>query len=253
MKTGTKLAFTFAFFGFVLPLQAQDGDVAMGYFVTTDLANVMQLEEGMRDHVGWHAEQNDPWPGFVYQAVHGGPEYVWVWVSPNHRWADFDNPPVDHQADMADFVERAGSHVTSLDVRTWVMWSDQSIPPDPDAMVPMWQVIEWDFKSTSEGTEALRAAFGKVKAAFEQQGESLRYTVNEVVGLDAGPQMFVAIARGSMGELDAGEPNALERMLAGVYGHADAVHIVRTFEKYLTPTANRFWVLRQDLSHMPDM
>jgi hypothetical protein len=251
MKIRTRLAFTCAFLGFVLPVQAQDGDVAMGYFVTTDLANVMQLEEGMRDHVGWHAEQDDPWPGFVYQAMHGGPEYVWV--SPNHTWADFDNPPVDPQADMGDFVERAGSHVTSLDVRTWVTWSDQSIPPAPDAVVPMWQVIEWDFKSTSEGTEALRAAFGKVKAAFEQQGESLRYTVNEVVGLDAGPQMFVAIARESMGELDGGEPNALERMLAGAYGHADAVHIMRTFEKYLTPTANRFWVLRQDLSHMPDM
>lgn len=251
MNIQTRLALAFACFGFVLPVQAQNGDVAMGYFVTTDLGHVMQLEEGIRGHVGWHAEQNDPWPGFVYQAMHGGPEYVWV--SPNHMWADFDNPPIDPQADMADFVQRAGDDVTGLDVRTWVTWSDQSIPPAPDATVPMWQVIEWDFKNTSEGAEALRAAFGKVKAAFEQQGESLRYTVNEVVGLDAGPQLFVAIARQSLGELDLGEPNGLERLLAEVYGHADAVQIIRTFEKYLTPTANRIWMLRPDLSHMPGM
>jgi hypothetical protein len=49
------------------------------------------------------------------------------------------------------------------------------------------------------------------------------------------------------------EPGALERLLAEAYGHADAVQIVRTFEKYLTPTASRFWVLRPDPSHMPGM
>lgn len=251
MKNLIRLALPLALLGLALPAQAQDGDVAMGYFVTTDLANVLQLEEGMRGHVDWHAEQNDPWPGYIYQAMHGGIEYVWV--SPNHTWSDFDSPPVDPGADMADFAERAGEHVTSLDVRTWVQWTDLSMPPAPDAVVPMWQVIEWDFKATSEGTEAVRAAFGKVKAAFEEQGESIHYTVNEVVGLDDGPQLFVAIARQGMGELDGGEPNGLERMLAGTYGHADAVHIMRTFEKYLTPTANRFWVLRQDLSYMPGM
>jgi hypothetical protein len=252
LKIQIRLAVMFALFALALPVQAQEGDVTMAYFVTTDLANVMQLEEGMADHVAWHAEQNDPWPGFIYQALHGGPEYVWV--SPGHTWADFDNPPVDGAADMADFAERAGEHTTSLDVRTWVTWSDVSMAPPPDAVIPLWQVIEWDFKSTSEGTEAVRAAFAKVKAAFEQTGESIQYTVNEVVALDAGPQLFVALARpGGMAEMDAGDPNGLQQLLAGTYGHADAVHIMRTFEKYLIPTANRFWVLRPDLSHMPDM
>jgi hypothetical protein len=218
--------------------------------VTTDLANVIQLEEGMRDHVDWHAQQNDPWPGFIYQAMHGGPEYVWV--SPNHTWADFDNPPVDPQADMADFVERAGSHTTGLVVRHWVTWSDQSIPPAPDAVVPLWQVIEWDFNNTSEGVAAVRSAFGKVKAALGSSG-AFQYTVNEVVALDAAPQLFVAIARQSLGEMDGDAPDALEQLLTATYGSADAAQIMRTFEKYLTPTANRFWVLRQDLSHMPGM
>ena len=114
-------------------------------------------------------------------------------------------------------------------------------------------MIEWDFKSTSEGYEAIRAAFSKVKAAFEETSAPIRYTVNEVVASDAGPQLFVAIARQSMGEMDEGDPDGLEQMLAGTYGHADAVHIMRTFEKYLTPTANRFWAFRPDLSHMPGM
>jgi hypothetical protein len=251
MGIRARLALVFAFLAFALPVQAQDGNVAMAYFVTTDLAHVMQFEEGMRDHAEWHAQQNDPWPGMVYQAMHGGVEYVWV--SSNHTWADFDNPPVDTQADMADFADRAGSHVTSLDVRTWVTWADQSIPPAADAVVPIWQVIEWDFENTAEGYQAVRAAFGKVRGALEQQGGPFRYTVNEVVGIDAAPQLFVAIAHQSMSEMDGGEPGALERLLAEAYGHADAVQIVRTFEKYLTPTASRFWVLRPDLSHMPGM
>ena len=65
MNLQTRLAFTCAFLGFVLPVQAQEGDVAMAYFVTTDLANVMELEEGMAGHVAWHADQNDPWPAWL--------------------------------------------------------------------------------------------------------------------------------------------------------------------------------------------
>ena len=253
MRIRTPLALSCAVLALALPLQAQEGgDVAMAYFVTSDLANAADLEEGMRGHAGWHADQNDPWPGFIYQAVHGGVEYVWV--SPNHTWADFDSPPVDGAADMADFAERAGEHVTSLDVRTWVTWTDVSMPPPADAVIPMWQVIEWDFRSTTEGYEAVRAAFGKIKAGFEEAGAPIQYTVNEVVALDDGPQLFVAIARsGGMAEMDGGDPNGLQQLLVGVHGHADALHVMRTLEKYLTPTSNRFWALRPDLSHMPGM
>lgn len=250
MRTLTRLALTCALTGFALPAQAQNGDISIAYFVTTDLANVLQLEEGMRGHVGWHAQQNDPWPGYVYQAMTGGPEYVWI--SPAHMWADFDNPPVDPHADMTDFVQRAGTRVTSLDIRFWRTWSDVSIPPAPDAVIPIWEVIEWDVNATSEGTQALRAAFGKVKAALEQQ-EGVHYTVDEVVSANAAPHMFVAIAHQSMAELDGGEPNGLEMLLEQAYGRADAMQIMHTFETYLIPTASRLWMLRQDLSHIPGM
>ena len=251
MKYRDGLAMVCALLAFAAPLEGQEGNVTMGYFVTTDLANVMQLEEGMREHVDWHEQQNDTWPGFVYQAMHGGNEYVWV--SPGHTWADFDDPTVDPQADMQDFAQAAGSHTTGLDVRTWVTWDDVSMPPAQDAVVPIWEVVEWDVKATSEGLEALRSAFGKVRAAFEQEGMALRYTVNQLVGIDSAPQMFVAIAHDSMGEMDGAEPGALERLLVQAHGHADAVHTIRSFEAYLTPTASRVWVLRPDLSHLPGM
>ena len=56
-----------------------------------------------------------------------------------------------------------------------------------------------------------------------------------------------------MAELDIGEPGDFERMLAQAHGHAEAVAIIRTFEKHLKVTANRFWILRQDLSYLPGM
>jgi hypothetical protein len=234
-----------------LPAHAQEGNVNMGYFVTSDLANVMELEEGMRAHAGWHADQNDPWPGMIYQALHGGIEYVWV--SPNHTWAEIGSPPVDPQADMANFAERAGEHVTSLDVRTWVTWTDVSRPPPADAVVPIWQVIEWEVIDTAEGLQALQSAFGKVRGAGEQQGSPVRFTVNHVVGVDGKPEIFVAIAHESLDEMAGGGPNALPTLLAQTYGHADAVQIMRTFETYMTPKASRIWMLRPDLSHMPGM
>jgi hypothetical protein len=245
------ITLAFALLAFALPVQAQDGNVTMGYFVTTDLANVVQFEEGMREHVGWHADQNDPWPGLVYQAMHGGLEYVWV--AGNHTWAAFGNPPVDPAADQADFAERAGAHATGLDLRTWVTWTDVSRPPAADAVVPLWEVIEWDLTATSEGISALQSAFAKVKEALDEQGAPLLYTVNHVVGIDGAPQMFVAIAHESLDEMDASDPGALESLLVGAYGHADGVQVMRTFEAFLTPTASRIWMLRTDLSHMPGM
>jgi hypothetical protein len=251
MRHLTRFVLVFAALGFAAPVQAQENNVAMAYFMTTDLASLEQLEEGMRGHVDWHATQNDPWPGFVYEAMTGGPEYVWV--SPGHTWAEFDSMPIDPQADRADFVRRAGSAVASVDVRIWTTWQDVSIAPAPDAMIPLWQVVEWDFTSTYEGYQAVRNAFAKVKSAIEQQGTPFQYTVNQVVSADDGPQLFVAIARQSMSELDGGDPDGFERMLVQTYGHTEAAQIIRTFEKYLSPIANRFWVLRQDLSYLPGM
>ena len=251
MRARITLVCAFALLGLAVPAHAQDGNVSMAYFVTTDLANAGGLEEGMRGHVGWHADQNDPWPGMIYQAMHGGIEYVWV--TNGLTWSDIGSPPFNPADDMADFADQAGEHVTSLDVRTWVTWMDVSRPPAADAVVPHWEVIEWDLKQTSEGLEALQSAFAKVKEALDAQGAPLRYTVNQLVGIDAAPQLFVAIAHDSLAELDANQPRALETLLAGAYGHSDAAHIMRTFETYLSPTATRIWNLRTDLSYMPGM
>lgn len=251
MRTRITLVLAFALLGLSAPVDAQDGNISMAYFVTSDVVNAGGLEEGMRGHAGWHADQNDPWPGMIYQAMHGGVEYVWV--TNGLTWSDIGSPPFDPQADMADFAERAGEHITSLDVRTWATWMDVSRPPAPDAVVPHWEVIEWDLTQTSEGLQALQSAFAKVKEAFDAQGAPLRYTVNHLVGIDAAPQLFVAIAHDSLAELDANEPRALESLLAQAYGHAEAIHVMRTFEKYLSPTATRIWNLRTDLSYMPGM
>jgi hypothetical protein len=233
------------------PVQAQDGDVAMAYFVTTDTESVLELEEAIQEHVQWHAGQNDPWPGLVFQAMTGGMEYVWV--TPGRTWGDFDSPPVDPHEDMVDFVERAGSSVMSLDIQMWSVWSDLSRSPAPDAMVPIWEVLEFDFVNSAEGREALLNAFRKVKDAMDGQGLPIRYNVNEVQASDTGPGLFVSIAHDSFGELDGGDPNGLQMLLTQAYGHAEGVQVIRTLEQYLTPTARRFWVLRPDLSHMPPM
>lgn len=99
--------------------------------------------------------------------------------------------------------------------------------------------------------EALRSAFGKVKAAYEAEGLPVRCTVNEMVGIDGAPQMFVAIALEPLSLMTGGEPDGFERLRAQVHGHADAVQLSRTFETYLSPIATRVWMLRPDLSHIP--
>ncbi len=251
MKRLTPFTVLFATLGLVLPLQAQDGNVSIGYFVTAEISHAPQLEQAMREHTEWHASQNDPWPGLVYQAMTGGVEYVWV--GPGHTWADFDNPPVDPAQDMAHFARTAGPHVATVDVWIWSLWEDVSIPPPDDEMIPIYEVLEFDFMDTAEGREALTNALAKAKSAIESQGLPFQYGVNEVESSDGPPTVFVALAHRSFAEMDQADPNGFQQMLTQVYGHAEAVQIIRTFEKVLKPRSRRFWILRQDLSHIPGM
>ncbi len=251
MKRLTPFAVLLATAALILPLHAQDGTLGIGYFVTAEVSHVPQLEEAIREHAAWHGSQNDPWPGFVYQALTGGIEYVWVAVG--HKWADLDNPPIDPAADLAHWARTGGPHVATQEVWMWSLWEDVSIPPPEDEMIPIYEVIEFDFMDTAEGRDALMSALTKAKSAIESQGLPFQYGVNEVESSDGPPMVFVALAHRSFAEMDQADPNGFQRMLTQAYGHAEAVHIIRTFEKVLKPRSRRFWMLRQDLSYMPGM
>jgi hypothetical protein len=251
MKRLTGMFLALAVFAIAVPLSAQEGNLAYGYFVTADDADAPALEEGMRQHAAWHGEQGDTWTWVVYQAMTGGiPEYVWV--SPGHMWADFDNPVIDEAADIVNWAKTGAPHSTTVTGTMWSTWTDVSRPPPAGEIVPIYEVLEFDLNATTEGREALLHTFGKIKDAMDAQNVPFQYTVNEVESSDEPPSLFVAIAHASFAELDGGDPNGLQALLLQAYGHAETAHLMRTLESNLSPISRRFWAFREDLSYMPE-
>jgi hypothetical protein len=251
MKRLTRFALVLATLGAIVPLHAQQGNLSLGYFMTADDAHAPQLEAGIREHVAWHRSQNDTWSWATYQAMTGGIEYVMV--SPGHMWADLDNPAIDMAADLANWAETGAPHTATVEANLWSSWADVSMPPPVAEPVPVYEVLEFDYTATTEGRAALLNAFAKIKTAIEGGPVPLQYTINEVESSDEPPTLFVAIAHQSFGELDGGDPNGLQTMLAQVYGHVETMQIMRALEGYLSPRARRFWVFRPDLSYVPGM
>jgi hypothetical protein len=235
----------------VAPLAAQ-GTVGMAYFLTVSDENVPQLEEGLKEHLRFHEAQNDTWVWNMYQALGGGQEYAAV--SAGHMWADLDNMPIDVAADAADWARTGAPHSESIEVVIWDTWIDVSIPPAPDAPpAPIVQTVEFDFDGSNDGQQAIRAAMKQFHDVVSAAGAPFQYTWNEVVTRDGGPAMFAAIFLQNFGGLDADDPDAMQAMLEGALGRHEAREMMLTFEKHLTVTNVRFWVLRPDLSYTPGM
>lgn len=232
----------------VAPVEAQDGPVTIGHFVSVHTVDVTAFEEAARQHMEWHASQNDTWEWPVYQAMTGkGVEYVAV--SPNHRWADFDNPAVDMDADVANWIETAGEYEVEAETMIWTELTEFSIPP-ADPPPPIVRVIEWRIRPGGE--RAIMHGIEKYKEAVDQLGVDDPFTWSRVVSQEGPPRIFIAIWSESFAEWDEEGPDPIE-IMSEAHGEYEAREIFDAMADSWAEVNSRIWVHRPDLSYSPGM
>ena len=231
----------FATLATALPLSAQDGNVAIAHFITIDVKDMEAVEESIRDHNQWHAQQNDTWTWGTYQAFGGGTEYAIV--SANHTWADLDNPSVDMSADAAEWASSDAAELTTGD-ELWI-WENlpdiSNAPPEPMAIV---NVLEFQVHGDEED---LLLAAGKFR---EAAGDGAYYQWARVMSNDKPLTYFVAVWANTFEELGAPGPTPIE-ILRAQHGVAMTNALSEAFGSAATNTSNRIWVFRPDLSYIP--
>lgn len=231
------------------PAAAQEGPLVMAHFLDVELQDVPRFEEAAREHVAWHAEQNDPWAWPLYSAMTGkGIEYVYL--SPGHTWADFDDPPIDPADDMADWLETGGEYVAGIETMAWVQIPEVSnLPDDPSYMPPIVQVFEWEITGNEE---AIMHIVGMYKEAFDELGMDGYFEWSRVVSNEGPPRIFIAVYFESFAEMDEEGPNPME-VMAEVHGEYAVREAAEAAGAAWTPTNSRIWTLVPDLSYTPSM
>jgi hypothetical protein len=229
------------------PASAQGGPVTMGHFMKVEPENVMAFEEATREHMAWHADRNDPWAWPVYQAMTGeGLEYAGL--TPNHSWADFDDPPVPMDEDMAHWLDIGGDLVASIEASAWVSMEEVSNPPT-GAAPPIVQVYEWEITGNEE---ALMHIIQMYKEAVDEMGLDFPFGWSRVVSNEGPPRIFIAIWFNSFAELDQAGPGPMQ-IMAEVHGEYATRNAAEAAAAAWRSVGSRIWVLRPDLSYLPSM
>jgi len=229
--------------------QSQDGPLVLAHFVRVDEVDVSDFEEAARAHAQWHRDQNDSWAWPIYQAMTGqGTEYVAL--SPNHSWADFDDPQVPMDRDLEHWIEDGGARfVTSTESVIWAELPDVSNSP-ADPPPPIVQVIEWEIQPGGE--EAVMHGIGKYKEAVDEARLDFPFTWSRMVSREGAPRIFLTIWADSFAEWDGEGPNPME-IMTEAYGAYDAREIFADMAEAWTEVSSRIWVNRPDLSYTPGM
>ena len=227
------------------PAGAQDGNISMGAFVTIDAKDTEDFEEAAREHAQWHASQGDTWAWPAYASLGGGVEYAFV--TSGHDWSDFDNPPVDMAADQLAWASGPAEYATSEEIAIWESLPEFGEPSaEPSALV---QVIE--FEVNPGGDAAVLHAMGKFKEAVDMGGGGGNFGWSRVVSNDGPPTYFVAVFADSFAELGAPGPNP-EEIMTAAFGATEARMMGDAFDAAATVVSSRIWILRPDLSYMPN-
>ena len=244
MRYTIPLVTSLAVLALAVPARGQDGTISMGVWVTVPMTDVVKFEEQATEHAEWHGSQNDTWRWATYQAVSGNaPEYLFV--TPNHSWADFDTPAVDMNEDAAHWAESGAQYSTSETIRFWQNLPDIGNPPTDPTAFPIVQVLE--FTLSGDESAVLHGA-AKFKEASQGQGT---FTWARSIAYDGPPVISLALWYPNFAAIGVAGPTP-EEILTAAFGATEAEQLIDGFNAAASLTSTRIWAFRPDLSYVPN-
>jgi hypothetical protein len=233
-----------------LPVLAQEeeGTIARIIFFRAKPGMQQQLEEGLKKHMAWHKAQNDPWAWGVWSYLSGEETGMYGGGTFEHKWEDFDNPPVDEAADRADAAENVIPYTApGTQVRFY-----ESLP----------KVSKWPLGTPAAMSEILvfRVRFGKsaefaslikkFHEAIEKTNWPVHYEWHRLVNGGPGPEYVLVLPHENWASLK-GPEKSFPAMLAEAVGQEEAEALLERWGKVIKSESNSLARNRPDLSYTP--
>ncbi len=209
-----------------------------------------EFEEGVKAHHRWRGRQGDRWTYLVWRIGAGPQTGTYAIGTFNHRWADFDSPPVSHELAAANYRETIEPYVQEIRVEHYVHHARISNVPTelPPRNFSITEMIEVKVGRERQFIDAIT----KIDEAIKQTGWPNYYEWYELEY--GGPKPAYARVRllWSWDDLEAPE-KSLRQVLEQAYGRREAASIADAFNESVSRRYNRTAMLRNDLFYVPDV
>jgi hypothetical protein len=231
-----------------LPVVAQEdsGNVAEVVCFKVQPGKSTQFEEGVKKHLVWHREQNDPWTWLAWEVITGEDTGTYCWGSFGHNWEDFDNPGVPEDAGLADVAATFGPFVREHEATFWTALPNVSNPSE--GQPAMSSVI---FFHTRYGTEEkFNHLIGEFHKAIEKTNMPWNYEWYALVSGGNEGTYAIVLPRPNFAAFNpTGKP--FPKMLEEAYGKAGADALLAKWRKVVKSANSELSRNRPDLSYIP--
>ncbi|MFQ5818125.1 MAG: hypothetical protein ACE5H2_09270 [Terriglobia bacterium] len=228
--------------------QEEPGQIARVYHVKPRAGMELQFEEAFKQHIDWHRQQGDTWTWNTWFISTGKRFGQYAVGTFGHRWADFDNPGVDPEADAAHYLANVAPYVQSVTSLFGMVLPNVSRPPEGKGPSPLASLIHIYVKVGAE--EKFMHAIGKVSKALEKGNWPGRYLWYALVNGGKHPQFVLVLPRENWASFKEPE-KPVGAALEEVYGRQGADSLRMVFRKTIRSEWSEVLEYRPDLSYAP--
>ena len=166
-----------------------------------------------------------------------------------HKWADFDNMPIDRAEDLANRKMNSGPYTEAANIKYIADMPEHSVPPAegtrPGKLVSLVTV-----SAMRDKADAYMNAVSKISDAITKTGSDTKYYFSRAVTGGSQPSFIIFLPnKGWAGMAPSGTP--LPKMLEEAYGNTEAEAINRTLSESIYDYRTTLLAYRADLSYMP--
>lgn len=204
--------------------QEEEGNIAQIVFFSAKPGMEEQMEEGIKRHMNWHREQNDPWAWIVWEYITGDKVGTYGAGTFDHHWADFDTAPVPREADEADVAVNVAPYANFDSVRFYAYLGDVSHPAAENA--PMSVLVEFQVRQGM--ADEFEYAIGKFHEAIQKTSWPVHYTWWALVNGGRQPMFALVLPRANFAAFKPQE-KPFAAMLEEAYGRTEAQALLDAF------------------------
>ncbi len=235
--------------GFAAAEDQEGGDI--GFIVCTDAmpGKSAEFEAAAKAHIAEvHQSGGDDWTWNAWQAISGSNVGRYCWGTFDHDWADFDNPKIPRQVDVADWESKTGGLRQNDSVVYTRYLPDISQPKEGDSPMAAIRFFQIRFGTDDEFLELV----GKFHEAIVKTKMPWNYTWStNVSGNRFGTFVLVLPMQNFAAMNPTGKP--FDEMLAEAYGEDEAEALLDRFDGIVEKGWEIMTSGRPDLAYIPEL
>ena len=252
MKAMRLLSIVTLALGAILPVAAQSnpGNIAALEFQKPKNGMTPQYEDGRKQKVAWHKQQNDPQPLFVWEILTGEDTGTYIVGRVGQHWADFDKPAISDEADAAEYNKVVGNYVQSIVARYYEFMPKISNPTSSKMPPKYGEVITFH---TRYGRDSdFRSAIGRIHDGGTQTKWPVNYEWWQLANGGHSGEWVLILPRDNWAAFED-QPNVkpFRDMIKDAFGQSEADSIVNRIDSSVMGEESSIIQFRPDLSYIP--